>query len=39
MSNSAQRYSGHGDVFGTVADISEISHIDDCNARQLWYGC
>ena len=36
MSNSAQRYSGHGDVFGTVADISEISHIDDCNYT-VWY--
>ena len=36
MSQSAQRYSGHGDVFGTVADISEISHIDDCNYT-VWY--
>ena len=36
MSNSAQRYSGHCDVFGTVADISEISHIDDCNYT-VWY--
>ena len=36
MSNSAQRYSGHGDVFGTVADISEISRIDDCNYT-VWY--
>ena len=36
MSNSAQRYSGHGDVFGTVADISEISRIDDCNDT-VWY--
>ena len=36
MSNSAQRYSGHSDVFGTVADISEISRIDDCNYT-VWY--
>ena len=36
MSNSAQRYSGHSDVFGTVADISEISRIGDCNYT-VWY--
>ena len=36
MSNSAQRYSGHGDVFGTVADISEISRQYDCNYT-VWY--
>ena len=36
MSQSAQRYSGHGDVFGTVVDISEISRIDDCNYT-VWY--
>lgn len=36
MSNNAVRFSGHGDVFGTVADISEISRIDDCNYT-VWY--
>ena len=36
MSQSAQRYSGHGDVFGTVADISEISRQYDCNYT-VWY--
>ena len=36
MSNSAQRYSGHGNVFGTVADISEISRRYDCNYT-VWY--
>ena len=36
MSNSAQRYSGHGDVFDTVVDISEISRQYDCNYT-VWY--
>ena len=36
MSQSAQQYSGHGDVFGTVADISEISRQYDCNYT-VWY--
>ena len=36
MSQSAMRYSGHSDVFGTVADISEISRQYDCNYT-VWY--
>ena len=36
MSQSAQRYSGHGDVFDTVVDISEISRQYDCNYT-VWY--